>query len=74
MTTIPLEYLTMTVYDEKFENIQPIFTKENTKNTLGEIISKNGLSQLRIAETENILMFPSSFQAEENNHLLQKIE
>ena len=52
MTTIPLEYLTMTVYDEKFENIQPIFTKENTKNTLGEIISKNGLSQLRIAETE----------------------
>jgi 2,3-bisphosphoglycerate-independent phosphoglycerate mutase len=42
----------MTIYDEKYKNVKPIFTKENTKNTLGEIISKNGLSQLRIAETE----------------------
>ena len=52
MNTMDLHYLTMTVYDEKFKNVHPIFTKENTKNTLGEIISKNGLSQLRIAETE----------------------
>lgn len=52
MEKLDLKYLSMTVYDEKFKNIDSIFSKENTKNTLGEVISKNGLSQLRIAETE----------------------
>lgn len=52
MTTLPLYYLTMTIYDEKFVDVQPIFGKENIQNSIGEIIAKNGLTQLRIAETE----------------------
>lgn len=52
MHTIPLYYVTMTNYDDEFKNTHILFKKENLNNTLGEIISKNGLSQLRIAETE----------------------
>jgi len=52
MHTIPLEYYTMTRYDENFKNIHVIYDKEDLKNTMGEIVSKNGLKQLRIAETE----------------------
>ncbi|NNE25547.1 MAG: 2,3-bisphosphoglycerate-independent phosphoglycerate mutase [Saprospiraceae bacterium] len=47
-----LHYVTMTAYDESFENVHIVFEKENIKNTLGEVISKNNLTQLRIAETE----------------------
>ena len=52
MRTIPLQYYTMTRYDESFTNINVIYEKETVPNTLGEIISKNNLNQLRIAETE----------------------
>ena len=52
MKTIPLHYVTMTNYDESFKNIPVIFHKDNLKNTLGEIISESGKSQVRIAETE----------------------
>ena len=52
MKTIPLHYVTMTNYDSSFEGIQIIFDKDNLKNTLGEIISKAGRKQIRIAETE----------------------
>ena len=34
------------------KNIKPIFENIKIKNTLGEVISSNGLKQLRIAETE----------------------
>lgn len=52
MKTIPLEYYTMARYDESFKNVHIIYEKDNLQNTLGEIVSKNGLKQLRIAETE----------------------
>jgi 2,3-bisphosphoglycerate-independent phosphoglycerate mutase len=52
MHTIPLNYYTMTRYDEKFENIRIIFDNENVDQTLGEIIASAGLKQIRIAETE----------------------
>jgi len=52
MNTIPLHYLTMTVYDESFKNIKIIFDKTEIHNTMGEYLSKLGLKQLRIAETE----------------------
>jgi 2,3-bisphosphoglycerate-independent phosphoglycerate mutase len=52
MKTIPLQYYTMTRYDESFKNINIVYDKDNLNNTLGEIVSKNGLNQLRIAETE----------------------
>lgn len=52
MKTIPLYYVTMTNYDDTFRNVKVIFDKELLHDTLGEAISKNGLTQLRIAETE----------------------
>ena len=52
MKTLPLHYLTMTRYDDNFKNVSIIYDKEDLKDTLGEIISKNGKKQIRIAETE----------------------
>ena len=52
MSVLPLYFVTMTNYDDKFENIKVVYDKPNLKNTLGEVISNAGLSQLRIAETE----------------------
>lgn len=42
----------MTPYDETMPNVKVAFKKEPLKNTFGEYISNNGLTQLRIAETE----------------------
>lgn len=43
--------LTMCVYDEKFK-LPVLFEKEELKNTLAEVISRAGLSQLHTSETE----------------------
>lgn len=47
-----LMYLTMTPYDDSFKKVKVVYDKENVKNTLGEILSINDLTQLHIAETE----------------------
>lgn len=52
MQTIPLHYCTMTPYDASFEGLHVIYDKDNVTNTIGEVVSDAGLSQLRIAETE----------------------
>ncbi len=52
MNTIPLEWYTMTNYKASFKNIHVIFDKDNVLNTLGEVVSRAGLNQIRIAETE----------------------
>lgn len=52
MHKLDLKYVTMTRYDETYQNIDVIFEKDNLSNTLGEVISKAGLTQVRIAETE----------------------
>ncbi|HEX4374095.1 MAG TPA: 2,3-bisphosphoglycerate-independent phosphoglycerate mutase [Puia sp.] len=52
MKKLSLHYTTMTQYDHSFQNINVIFENDDLKNTLGEIIAKNGLKQIRIAETE----------------------
>ncbi|MFI5149345.1 MAG: 2,3-bisphosphoglycerate-independent phosphoglycerate mutase [Bacteroidia bacterium] len=52
MKTIPLYYVTMTAYDEKFKGIKVLYEKDNLNQTLGEVLSNNGRSQIRIAETE----------------------
>jgi 2,3-bisphosphoglycerate-independent phosphoglycerate mutase len=49
---LDLHYVTMTKYDDNFRNINVIFEKPNLKNTLGEVLSKAGKKQIRIAETE----------------------
>lgn len=52
MNKLNLYYVTMTQYDHTFENIKIVFEKDNLKMTLGEVLSKNNKTQLRIAETE----------------------
>lgn len=52
MKTIPLNFFTMTPYDSSYKGLHIIFDKDNVTETLGEIVSKAGLKQLRIAETE----------------------
>ncbi|GAA4744746.1 2,3-bisphosphoglycerate-independent phosphoglycerate mutase [Flavisolibacter ginsenosidimutans] len=52
MKPLHLHYTTMTEYDATFKNVHVIFETDNLNNTLGEIIEKNGLKQIRIAETE----------------------
>ena len=52
MQPLKLHYVTMTNYDKSFKDVQIVFEKANLKNTLGEVVAKNGLNQIRIAETE----------------------
>ena len=52
MKTLPLHYVTLTCYDESFKGVHMVYEKDNLINTLGEVVSKAGLNQLRIAETE----------------------
>ena len=53
MHTIPgLQYYCMTPYDANFKGVYILFDKENVENTLGEYVSKQGMKQLHIAETE----------------------
>ncbi|MCP9198431.1 2,3-bisphosphoglycerate-independent phosphoglycerate mutase [Gramella sp. GC03-9] len=52
MKKLPLYYVTMTKYDDSFENINVIFKKSNIKATLGEVLEYEGKKQIRIAETE----------------------
>lgn len=52
MHPIDLHYITMTKYDESFKGVKVLFEKDNLTNTLGEVLEKNGKSQIRIAETE----------------------
>ncbi|GAA4270720.1 2,3-bisphosphoglycerate-independent phosphoglycerate mutase [Aquimarina gracilis] len=49
---MPLHYVTMTNYDDTFTGIKVIYDKENITETLGEVLSKAGKTQIRIAETE----------------------
>jgi 2,3-bisphosphoglycerate-independent phosphoglycerate mutase len=52
MKKLDLHYITMTTYDETFQNVNVVFTKDDLKNTLGEILELNHKNQIRIAETE----------------------
>ena len=52
MHKLDLHYVTMTMYDEVFENIKVIYQKDNLTETLGEILEKHDKTQIRIAETE----------------------
>ena len=45
-------FVCFTNYDETMPNVKIAFKKEPLINTFGEVLSKNGLTQLRIAETE----------------------
>ncbi len=52
MHKLHLYYVTMTNYDETYQNVHVIYDKDNITETLGEVIEKAGKKQIRIAETE----------------------
>lgn len=52
MEPLDLHYCTMTNYDATYRGLHVIFEKDNLINTLGEVISNMGRTQVRIAETE----------------------
>ncbi len=52
MKKLNIDYYTLTKYDESFKNVTVIFDKKNIKMGLGEFLSTQGKTQLRMAETE----------------------
>ncbi len=52
MKKLDLYYVTMTRYDDTYKNVKILFEKDDLTQTLGEVISDAGLTQVRIAETE----------------------
>jgi len=47
-----LFYVCMTEYDAQMPNVLVAFEQDSIKNTLGQVLSRHHLNQLRIAETE----------------------
>lgn len=69
-----VHFTCMTLYDKNIE--APIaFKPQSLKNTLGEVLSKNGISQLRLAETEKYAHVTFFFNGgvEEPNLLEERI-
>jgi 2,3-bisphosphoglycerate-independent phosphoglycerate mutase len=52
MVPLPLHYVTMTDYDPRYTGVEVLFRKDDLAMTLGETVSKAGLGQARLAETE----------------------
>jgi len=52
MHKMNLYYVTMTNYDNTYKNVKVVYDKDNLHNTLGEVLSKQNKTQVRIAETE----------------------
>ena len=52
MRKLDIHYTTMTEYDQTYQNVDVVFETDNLNNTLGEIMERDGKSQIRIAETE----------------------
>ncbi|MFN8322441.1 MAG: 2,3-bisphosphoglycerate-independent phosphoglycerate mutase [Chitinophagales bacterium] len=52
MHKMNLHYTTMTVYDHHFKNVANIFDNDDLSMTLGEVLERNGKTQVRAAETE----------------------
>lgn len=51
-TYFPVNFVCMTQYDETMPNVSVAYPPESLEMTFGEYISKKGLTQLRIAETQ----------------------
>ncbi|WP_374329488.1 2,3-bisphosphoglycerate-independent phosphoglycerate mutase [Soonwooa sp.] len=52
MYKLNLKYITLTNYDKTFQNVEVVFDENVLENTMGEVLERNGKSQIRIAETE----------------------
>jgi 2,3-bisphosphoglycerate-independent phosphoglycerate mutase len=71
MEKMPLYYVTMTNYDDTFREVNVVYDKDNLSSTLGEVMEKNGKTQVRIAETEkypHVTFFFSGGREKEFQH------
>lgn len=63
-----LRYLCMTQYDEKFKDVTVLFKPDDLTQTMGQMVSEAGRTQVRIAETEkyaHVTFFFSGGQEDE---------
>ncbi|WP_317206546.1 2,3-bisphosphoglycerate-independent phosphoglycerate mutase [Mucilaginibacter roseus] len=49
---LKIKYVTMTSYDDTFNDVEVIFRKDDLTKTIGEVLQDAGKTQIRIAETE----------------------
>ncbi len=61
-----LDFVIMKLYHEMFKNLPLAFKSVSLKNTLGEVISKSGLKQARITESEKFAHVTYFFNGGEN--------
>lgn len=52
MHKLNLYYVTLTNYNETYQNVKVVYNKDNITDTLGEVLEKANKKQIRIAETE----------------------
>ena len=52
MHKLNLYYVTMTNYNDTYQNVHVVYDKDNITDTLGEVLEKHNKTQIRIAETE----------------------
>ncbi len=52
MKPLNVTLFTMTSYDATYQNVSVLYEKQNLQNTLGEVVSNAGKTQVRTAETE----------------------
>lgn len=52
MHALSLYYVTMTRYDDTYQNVHVMFEKDDVTMTMGEVLERAGKTQVRIAETE----------------------
>jgi len=65
----------MTQYDAEMPNVEVAFGPETLVNTFGEYISKHGMTQLRIAETQKYAHVTFFFNGgEEKTHFRHKVK
>ena len=68
MSPLDLHFVTMTNYNQTFEKVHVIYEKDELQDTLGAIIAENGLTQIRIAETEKYPHVTFFFNGGRENH------
>lgn len=66
MHTLPLYYVTMTKYDDKYSNVHVVYEKDDVSMTMGEVLEKAEKPEVRIAERENTHTLPSFLGGREN--------
>ena len=65
----PVNFVCMTQYDESMPNVTVAYPPETLEMTFGEYISKKGLTQLRIAETQKYAHVTFFFKAVKKSNL-----